>query len=124
MSRIFSTAGTGARTGIPTIVAGAGAGTLPTVSVIGNDNAMQITVVTGSVPAGTNAVIATITFNRAFVSSPKVVFSSANALTATLSGASMVFMDAAGSLTTYVITSGTVALTGASTYLWNVVVSQ
>lgn len=106
--------------GTPTIAAGVGAGTSPTISVAGNDGAMTVSVTTGTLPTGTNAVVATITFNKSWGSTPRVVFSPANAITATLSGVSMVFMDAAASTTTYVITSGTTALTAATAYKWNV----
>lgn len=107
----------------PTIVAGVGAGTSPTVSVTGNDFSHQVTVITGTLPTGTNAVVATITFASAFSGTPRPVFSSANAATATLSGVSMVFMDGASS-TTYTITSGVTALTAATTYKFNVLVAK
>lgn len=106
--------------GTPTIAAGVGAGTSPTISVAGNDGSMTVSVTTGTLPTGTNAVVATITFNKTWGSTPRVVFSPANAITALLSGASMVYMDAAASTTTFVITSGTTALTAATAYKWNV----
>lgn len=113
-------AGGGSVAPLSTIAAGTGAGTSPTVSVVGTDQAGQITVTTGTAPTGTNAIVATITFNLAFGTSPYVVLYPANALTATLSGISMVFVTS--TTTTFVITSGTTALTGSSTYLWNFIV--
>jgi len=103
----------------PTIAAGTGAGTTPTVSVQGTNLSGLVTVTTGSAPAGTNAIVATITYagGLTYPTDSYVVLYPANALTATLSGISMVY--ATGTTTTFVITSGTTALTGASTYLWN-----
>lgn len=103
----------------PTIAAGAGAGTAPTVSVTGNDTAMQVTVTTGTLPTGTNAVVATVTYNSTYASTPHPIFSVANSNSALLSAASMVNMDGA-STTTFTITAGTTALTAATTYVWNI----
>lgn len=101
----------------PSIAAGAGAGTTPTVSLTGTDLAGAVSVTTGTLPTGTNAVVATITFNASYSTAPYVVLYPANAVTATLSGVSMVFVTS--TTTTFVITSGTTALTGATAYKWN-----
>lgn len=103
----------------PGIVAGTGAGTSPTVSVTGTDLAGKVTVTTGTLPTGTNATVATITYasSYAYPAGSYVVLYPANAITATLSGVSMVYVN--GTTTTFVITSGTTALTAASTYVWN-----
>lgn len=106
----------------PTIAAGAGAGTSPTVSIAGNDACGAVSVTTGTLPTGTNAAIATITFATAYGFSPYVVLYPANAATATLSGVSMAFVTA--TTTTFVITSGTTALTAATAYKWNYHVIQ
>lgn len=108
--------------GVPTIVAGTGSGT-GTVTVTGNDGSMTVTVVTGTLTIA-SAVVATITFNKPFGSTPVPVFSSANSTSALLSGASMVFMSCSGSTTTYLITAGTTPLTTGATYIWGVHVSQ
>lgn len=104
--------------GAPTIAAGAGAGTTPTVSMASGstDLAGAVNITTGTLPTGTNAVVATITFNTAYGTAPFVVIYPANAITATLSGVSMVF--ATSTTTTFVITSGTTALTAATAYKW------
>lgn len=112
-------------TSAPTIAAGAGAGTSPTVSIASGstDLAGCVNVTTGTLPTGTNAVVATITFNKSFVTSaPFIVLYPANAVTATLSGVSMVFVTS--TTTTFVITSGTTALTGSTAYKWNYHVIQ
>jgi hypothetical protein len=109
--------------GIPTISGGTGAGTSPTLTVSGNDGAMQVSILTGAAPVA-GAVVGTVTFNKAFGSSPKVIFSPANAATALLSGASMVYMDTNGSTTTFTINAGSVALITLTTYLWNISVCQ
>lgn len=111
---------TGLITGTPTIVAGTGAGTSPTVSVTTNGKQLQVTVTTGTLPTGTNATIATVTLPNALSYTPLPVFSSASAATALLNGASMIYMTSTGTANV-TITSGTTALTAATTYVWNVV---
>lgn len=114
------TAYTGLITGTPTIVAGTGAGTSPTVSVTTNGKQLQVTVTTGTLPTGTNATIATVTLPNALSYTPLPVFSSASAATALLNGASMIYMTSTGTANV-TITSGTTALTAATTYVWNIV---
>lgn len=106
-------------TGTPTIVAGTGAGTSPTVSVTTNGKQLQVTVTTGTLPTGTNATIATVTLPNALTYTPNPVFSSASAATALLNGASMIYMTSTGTANV-TITSGTTALTAATTYVWNI----
>jgi len=106
-------------TGTPTIAAGAGAGTSPTVSVTTNGKQLQVTVTTGTLPTGTNATIATVTLPNALSYTPYPVFSGANANTSLLSAASMVYMTSSGTANV-TITSGTTALTAATTYVWNI----
>lgn len=110
---------TGLITGTPTIVAGTGAGTAPTVSVTTNGKQLQVTVTTGTLPTGTNAIIATVTLPTALTYTPYPVFSSANANTSLLSGASMVYMTSTGPANV-TITSGTSGLPAATTYIWNI----
>lgn len=102
----------------PTIAAGAGAGTSPTVSVSGTDQSGDVTVTTGTVPT-LSAVVATITFFSGynFRTGTYPMLYPGNATTATLSGTSMVFTS--GTTTNWTITSGAVALTAATTYLWH-----
>lgn len=107
------------RSNTPGIAAGTGAGTSPTVSISGTDVDGDVTVTTGTTPSGTNATIATITFASAY-SYPNHVYpiiTPANAITAALSGTSMIYST--GGTSTWVITSGTLALTAATTYVWH-----
>lgn len=110
---------TGLITGTPTISAGAGAGTSPTVSVTTNGKQLQVTVTTGTLPTGTNATVATVTLPNALTYTPLPVFSSASSATALLNGASMIYMTSTGTANV-TITSGTTALTAATTYVWNI----
>lgn len=103
----------------PAIAAGAGTGgTSPTIS--GANNGGVISVTTGASPTGTNAVVATVTYTNPFPNGSSVVLYPANAATALLSGVTMVY--AAGSTTTFIITSGTTALSALTAYSWNYVV--
>lgn len=103
----------------PTIAAGAGSGSAlnAAVSILaGSNNTVgQITCVTGATPTA-GAVIATITFNGSVSPSPMVaMLQAANANAATF----MVnVFTTAPSTTTWTITSGTVPLTAALTYIW------
>lgn len=102
----------------PSIAAGVGAGTSPTVSVTGTNLAGVVSVTTGTLPTGANAVIATITFasSFAFAAAPYVELFGDNPITAALSGLTMVYTTR--TTTTFVITSGTTALTAATAYKW------
>ncbi len=103
----------------PTIAAGTGAGTGPTVAVTGTDMAGYISVTTGTIPT-LSAVVSTITFNVAYNSAPRCIqLTPAGPNAALLSGVNMVYVDQAGiTTTTFAITSGTTALTAATTYKW------
>lgn len=105
--------------GTPTIVAGAAAGTSPTVTVTSNGEGLQVTVTTGTLPTGTNATIATVTLANALSYTPYPVFAPANANTSLLSAASMIYMNSTGPANV-TITSGTTALTASTTYIWNI----
>lgn len=106
----------------PTIAAGTGAGTSPTVSIVGTDTAGRITITTGTSPAA-NATIATITFaGGAYGSAPYVSLTPSNQPAAALSGANMPFPSS--TTTTFVLTSGTTALTAATTYTFNYLIVQ
>lgn len=105
--------------GTPTIAAGLGAGTSPTVTVTTNGRALQVTIVTGTLPSGTNATIGTVTLANALPYTPYPVFSAASSATALLNGASMISMSSTGP-SNVTITSGTTGLTAATTYIWNI----
>jgi len=100
----------------PSIVAGAGAGTTPTISVTGTDSSFQITLITGTAtPTGT---IATVTFATAFSATPNAIFSPANPNAAALSATTACYGSSDSA--SFVLTSGTSALTDTTTYVWNV----
>lgn len=101
----------------PTIAAGAGAGTTPTVSVVGSDMGGEVNVTTGALPTAA-AVVATITLgSAAFTNAPYVVLQPANAATALLTGATMVYVTATTG--TFVINAGATGLVAATAYKWN-----
>lgn len=105
-------------TAAPSIAAGTGAGTSPTLSVVGTDQDGDITVTTGTAPT-LSAAIATITYfsSYTFKTGSVPIIYPANAATALLTGTSMVFTT--GNTGNWVLTAGTVALTGATTYKWH-----
>lgn len=105
--------------GTPTIVAGAGAGTSPTVSVTTNGKQLQVTVTTGTLPTGAGATLATVTLPTALSYTPYPVFSAVPGAATILSGASMIGMSSTGP-TNVTITTGTTALVAATTYTWNI----
>lgn len=99
----------------PTIAAGAGAGTSPTVAVTGTDVAGKVSITAG-VAASASSIIATITFNTAFAGAPYVQLTPANANAALLSGVTMVYLTS--TTATFVINAGTTGLS-AGAYVWN-----
>ncbi len=105
----------------PGIAAGAGAGTSPTISVRGTDIAGEITLTTGTLPS-LSATVLTLTFASSYNTSPFISLVPANALTALLSGATMVFPTVGAS--TISLTSGATALTAATTYKWHYMVIE
>ncbi len=97
----------------PSIAAGAGAGTGPTVSVAGTDIAGVITVTTGTGPA--TGKLAGITFASAFTAAPNVVLTPANANAAGLQA----YVDSATTSTTvFDLDAATTAPTASTTYKW------
>jgi hypothetical protein len=106
--------------GSPTIAAGAGAGTSPTVSLVnGSDQAGLINVTTGTSPTA-SSVVATITFGLPFVLVPRsVILTPANAATAALSGAGQVWANSAGLTTAlFTLNAGTTPLAASTAYAW------
>lgn len=104
---------------IPTIAAGTGAGTSPTISITGTDVNGTVSVTAGVTPS-TSAAVATITFSKNFAAAPKtILLIPANSATALLSGATMVYVDTANTTASvWKITSGTAALTATIAYKW------
>lgn len=119
----------GASAAIPTIVAGAGAGTTPTVAVAAGstDLAGTITVTTGTLPTGA-AVISTITYNTAYTGAapPRVILVPANAAAAALAGVTQAFVaQSGGSINaSFAITAGPTGLAATTAYSWNYMVIQ
>jgi hypothetical protein len=107
----------GSGTPTSTSANGAGAGTsTETLSITGNDAGGLITLHTGTSPTGSNAVIWTITFAGTYASAPYVTLTPNDSTAAALSGATQIFVTS--SATTFVLTSGSTALTAATTYTW------
>ncbi len=100
----------------PSIAAGAGAGTSPTIGIVGTDLAGQITLTSGLVPSAAS-VIFTVTFNTAYAAAPNVVFSPANANAAGLNGVTAVYVTS--TTTTFVFDSGATGITAALVFVWN-----
>jgi hypothetical protein len=102
--------------GAPTLAAGTGAGTSPTVSISGNDEDGYVVITPGTSPAA-SATVATITMANACPAGITPVLQPANAATSALSGAGKVY--AFGDTTTaWEIDSGSTALTAGTQYLW------
>lgn len=102
---------------IPTIALGLAAGTTPTLSMTAGstDVAGKINITTGT--ATTTGIEGTVTFNVAFSVAPFCTLTAANAVTALISGTSMIYPTI--NTTTLVINSGSVALTASTAYAWN-----
>lgn len=108
----------------PGIVAGAGAGTNPTVAVTGNDVCGYLTITTGSSPSG-NADVATITFANSFKTAPRAVFLTPINSTATLAVTANKIYASQTNITAngWVLSNNSsTGLTGTSTYVWGYLV--
>lgn len=113
---------------VPSIAAGAGAGTGPTVSLLNaTDISGYISVLTGTT-CSASAIVVTVTFKVPFYSGgllPKVVISPANAATAALAGSGKVYADYSNVTTNhFVLSSGATQLSNTTQYLWAYTVSQ
>lgn len=105
----------------PTISAGTGAGTAPTITISGTDHGFAISVIPGAGPA-TSATIATITFGATWPgTAPMAVCSEVNAATASLAVAARPFISTI-STTTLTFKSNGTALTAGVLYQWRFVV--
>lgn len=108
----------------PSIAAGTGAGTGPTISISGNDVAGKITLTTGTTPtlAGT---ICTVTFSVALGATPKSVIITAASSAAAQSAINRVFIDAATLSTTILeLKNIGTALTASASYIWYYLIVQ
>jgi hypothetical protein len=117
----------GTATALPTIAAGTGAGTTPTVVTIqtgSTDISGYINITTGSSPTA-SATIATITFNVPFGIAPKCSWWASNAITAALAVAATAYVSPTNTTTVhFVLTSNTTALTASTAYQWGYSCSQ
>ncbi len=100
-----------------TIATGTGAGTGPTVAITGASNGGRITLTTGTLPAGTNATIVTVTYPTACPTGSAATLTGGNANEAALSGVTGTY--AVGSAGSFTLNSGTTALAGSTQYIWN-----
>lgn len=101
----------------PSIAAGAGAGTSPTIAIAGTDLGFSVTLAQGN-PTATG-VICTVTFGKTWTVAPKAGISPGNAATAALSGNSVPYVTTTA--TTLVLNSGSTGLTAGTQYVWNFV---
>lgn len=107
----------------PTIAAGTGAGTSPTIAISGTDVNGVVTLTTGALPTG-SAVVATITFSAAYATAPKTVqLLNADVNSAALSGLTMVWVPVVGdtngvTTTTWCLVAGATGLVAATSYKW------
>lgn len=104
------------------IAAGTGAGTGPTLAVAGTPLQGEITLTTGATPAGTNAIIATITYANACPTDSTVQLTPVNANAGGLAAA-LTEPYPTGTTTDFKLNSGTTGLSGATQYIWNYAVS-
>lgn len=98
--------------GTPTIAAGAGLGTSPTISITGNDQRGYITFTVGTLPSASSTVC-TITFGTTWASAPFVVTGSGSN---NVMGLDIASPPSGWSTTGFTITVGTVVLP-AGTYI-------
>jgi len=118
----------GGNTGAPSVAAGTGAGTTPTVTIgAGSTDLSGYINVTSGTTCAASSPIVTITFASAYGAAPKcVIISPANALTASAVASRQVYVDQATGITTttFILTSGTTALANSSDYQWYYFVVQ
>ncbi|MBB6005044.1 hypothetical protein [Arcicella rosea] len=112
-------------TSAPTISAGIGAGTSPTISITGSDLCGTITIITGTSPMA-NAVLVSISFNVAYGTAPIVIIKEANVNAV---GMNTVYVPANGqsngtTATAFNLTTGPTALAASTTYMYYYQVMQ
>lgn len=110
--------------GTPSVVAGTGAGTSPTVTLTNaHDTSFGLSVVTGSSPA-TSAVIATVTFSVPWPVVMHCTMQASNANAAGLGASARPYSSAGLSVgstyPTWIVTSASGGLTASTTYTWDV----
>jgi len=108
----------------PSIAAGTGAGTSPTISIVGDDVAGKIILTAGTTPT-LAGIICTVTFSSTLASVPKSVLFSAGSGSAANAGATRIYADDAAMTTSVMVFKniGT-ALTAGGSYVWYYLVIQ
>lgn len=103
----------------PSIVAGTGAGTSPTVTITaGHTNSGLLNITTGTGSPATAAILATVTFAGTLPVAPSAcLIEPANAATGALAVAANPFVSST-STTTFVVTTGGTALAASTAYKW------
>jgi hypothetical protein len=102
----------------PTLTAGVGAGTSPTVNVAGTDVNGVISITTGTGTPATASVIVTLNFSTGYGAIPKtVILTPANAAAAALVGATQVFVSGV-TTTKFDVMSGSTGLAISTLYQW------
>lgn len=108
--------------GPPTVAGGTGAGTSPTITLVGSDLGGVINVTTGTAAAASNAVLVTVTFANAFAVAPRAIIltpnSNATKILAVAVQAYIVNNSADVTTTTFVVRAGGTALADATAYSW------
>ncbi len=114
----------GLTTSAPSIAAGTGAGTGPTLALNSNSNDLSgyVSVTTGSSPAA-SATVATLTFGTAYATLAKCGLWPANAAASALSGTGQAYIPV-GSNSAFAITSGATALAATTLYTWGYTCTQ
>jgi hypothetical protein len=100
----------------PTITAGSGAGTSPTVSISGNDITGTISITTGTSPAA--STLATITFSTAYGTAPNVLLTPVGSVSASIQ-----YNLGSSSTTNFTLNTGT-APAASTTYTYKYFVIQ
>lgn len=103
----------------PSIVAGAGAGATPTISILGVDNGGTITLTPGIGATGSGATIATITFATAFPTDSAVVLFPANLNAAQLNGIAAISINSSAS--SFALLATTTGLSSGTQVIYNYV---
>lgn len=113
-------------TGAPTVAAGTGAGTSPSLGVVSGSTDLSgyVTLTTGTTPIASAAVL-TLTFNVAYTVAPKCLAWPANAATQALVGAAAAqIFPANTSSGLFVLTQGATALGATTAYEWGYTCTQ
>jgi len=104
----------------PTIAAGSGAGTSPSISVSGAENSQAISLTTTcTIVCSGSAVIATISLPLSCSTQATPTITPANINAAQLSGSGSVYIGAP-SVNSYTINSSSTGLAASTLYKWNV----